>query len=40
MFIAGKYEEIYPFKLSIVYEKIAHRKLSPEIIKKKESDIL
>jgi len=40
MFIACKYEEIYPMKLSIVHEKIAHRKLSPDIIKKKESDIL
>jgi len=40
MFIACKYEEIYPMKLSIVHEKIAHRKLSADIIKKKESDIL
>lgn len=40
MFIAAKYEEIHPMKLSVVHEKIAHRKLSTESIKKKESDIL
>ncbi len=40
MFIACKYEEIYPMKLQVVHEKIAHRKLSIEAIKKKESDIL
>ena len=40
MFIAAKYEEIHPMKLSVVYEKIAHKKLSTEQIKKKESDIL
>jgi hypothetical protein len=28
MFIASKFEEIYPFKLRIIYEKIAHKKLS------------
>lgn len=30
MFIAAKYEEIHPMKLSVVHEKIAHRKLSTE----------
>lgn len=40
MFIAAKYEEIHPMKLSVVHEKIAHKKLSIESIKKKESDIL
>ncbi|CAD8141600.1 unnamed protein product [Paramecium pentaurelia] len=40
MFIAAKYEEIHPMKLSVVYEKIAHKKLSTDQIKKKESDIL
>jgi len=28
MFLAAKYEEIYPFKMRHVYEKIGHRKLS------------
>jgi hypothetical protein len=40
MFIANKFEEIYPLKLHTLYEKIAHRKLSPEQIKNKERDIL
>ena len=40
MFIACKYEEIYPFKLSTVYEKIAHKKLTQECIKLKEGEIL
>ena len=40
MFIACKYEEIYPFKLSTVYEKIGHKKISQEQIKKKEGEIL
>jgi hypothetical protein len=40
MFISSKYEEIYPMRLKIVYEKIAHKKLSVEEIKKKEIEIL
>ncbi len=40
MFIAAKYEEIHPMKLSVVHEKIAHKKLTIEQIKRKESDIL
>lgn len=40
MFIACKYEEIYPMKLQVVHEKIAHRKLTADQIKRKESDIL
>jgi len=40
MFMASKYEEIYPLRLSVVHEKIAHKKLSLEAIKKKESEIL
>lgn len=30
MFIASKYEDIYPLKLRVVYEKIAHQKISEE----------
>lgn len=33
MFLACKYEEIYPVKLQVVHEKIAHRKLSRDDIK-------
>jgi len=33
MFMASKYEEIYPVKLSVVYEKIAHKKLTKDDIK-------
>ena len=40
MFIASKYEEIYPFKLKLVYEKIGHKKIPIEEIKKKEQEIL
>jgi len=40
MFIASKYEEIYPIRLSILYEKVGHKKLSMEEILKKEGEIL
>ena len=28
MFIASKYEDIQPLKMKMIYEKIAHKKLS------------
>lgn len=40
MFIANKYEEIYPLKLKTIYEKIAHKKLAIDQIKNKELEIL
>jgi hypothetical protein len=40
MFIASKYEDIYPLKMKMVYEKIAHKKLPIEKIKSLELDIL
>eukprot|EP00349_Pseudokeronopsis_sp_Brazil_P012565 CAMPEP_0202978894 /NCGR_PEP_ID=MMETSP1396-20130829/85190_1 /ASSEMBLY_ACC=CAM_ASM_000872 /TAXON_ID= /ORGANISM="Pseudokeronopsis sp., Strain Brazil" /LENGTH=76 /DNA_ID=CAMNT_0049718067 /DNA_START=1198 /DNA_END=1428 /DNA_ORIENTATION=- len=40
MFIASKYEDIYPLKMKVVFEKIAHKKLSIEKIKALEMDIL
>lgn len=40
MFIASKYEDIYPLKMKMVYEKIAHKKLPMEKIKTLEMDIL
>lgn len=40
MFIASKYEDIYPLKMKMVFEKIAHKKLQIEEIKRLELDIL
>lgn len=40
MFIASKYEEVYPLKLDTILEKIAHRKFSKEQLKSKELEIL
>ena len=40
MFMACKYEEIYPFKLQLVHEKIAHEKISKERIRSQERDIM
>lgn len=40
MFIASKYEDIYPLKMKMVFEKIAHKKLAIEEIKGLELDIL
>jgi hypothetical protein len=40
MFLAAKYEEIYPFKMRHVYEKIGHKKLSKKNIKNKEANII
>ena len=40
MFIASKYEDIYPLKMKMVFEKIAHKKLAIEEIKRLELDIL
>ena len=37
MFIASKYEEIYPIRIKTVYNKIAHTKISIASIKEKES---
>ena len=40
MFIASKYEDIYPLKMKMVFEKIAHKKLPIERIKALELDML
>ena len=40
MFMAAKFEEIYPMRLAVVHEKIAHKKLSVEEIMQKEGEIL
>jgi hypothetical protein len=40
MFVASKYEDIYPLKMKMVFEKIAHKKLPIERIKELEMEIL
>lgn len=40
MFLASKYEDIYPLKMKMVFEKIAHKKLPIAKIKSLELDIL
>jgi len=40
MFLASKYEDIYPLKMKTVFEKIGHGKLEIEVIKKLELDIM
>jgi hypothetical protein len=40
MFLASKYEDIYPLKMQMVYEKIAHKKLEIKTLKAVERDIL
>lgn len=40
MFLATKYEEVYPLRMSIVFEKIGHKKLPCESIRQRERDIL
>ena len=40
MFIASKFEDIYPLKMKTVFEKIAHKKLEIERIKSLELDIM
>jgi hypothetical protein len=39
MFMASKFYDVYPLRLKIVYEKIAHKKLSCEEIKNQETEI-
>jgi hypothetical protein len=40
MFSAAKYEEIHPFKLNVVYDKIARKKFRKDEILEKESEII
>lgn len=40
MFLASKYEDIYPLKMQTVFEKIGHEKLQVESIKKLELEII
>ena len=40
MFLASKFEEIYPLRMRVVYEKIAHKKFTREEIREKETDMI
>ena len=40
MFVASKFEDIYPLKMKTVFEKIAHQKLEISKIKKTELELL
>ena len=40
MFISSKYQDIYPLRLKIVQDKIAHNKLTCKEIRKKENEIM
>lgn len=40
MFIASKYEDIYPLKMKTVYDKIAHQKLEIKQIKNLELEMM
>ena len=39
MFIASKYEEIYPIRIKTMQNKIAHNKINASQIKEKETEI-
>ena len=40
MFIASKFEDIYPLKMKTVHEKIAHKKIDIQRIKSLELEIM
>ena len=40
MFSCSKYQDIYPLRLKMIYDKIAHKKLTMDEIKQKELEIL
>jgi hypothetical protein len=40
MFIASKYEDVYPLLMKTVFNKIGHKKISEDIIREKELEIL
>jgi hypothetical protein len=40
MFLASKYEDIYPLKMKTVFEKIGHKRILVDDIKKQELKIL
>ena len=40
MFVASKFEDIYPLKMKTIYDKIAHQKIEISLIKTIELDIM
>jgi hypothetical protein len=40
MFVASKFEDIFPLKMKTIYEKIAHQKIEIAKIKSLELDIM
>ena len=40
MFVASKFEDIYPLKMKTVHEKIAHKKIDIQRIKSLELEIM
>ena len=40
MFMASKYEDVYPLLMKTVFNKIGHKKIQVETIKNKEVEIL
>ena len=40
MFMASKYEDVYPLLMKTVFNKIGHMKVSVEAIREKELEIL
>lgn len=40
MFMASKYEDVYPLLMKTVYNKIGHQKISIDTIRQREIDIL
>lgn len=40
MFIASKYQDVYPLLMRTVFNKIGHKKISIEAIREKELDVL
>jgi cyclin B/cyclin A len=40
MFLASKYEDVYPLLMKTVYNKIGHQKLAIDAIRTKEQDLL
>lgn len=40
MFMASKYEDIYPLLMKTVFSKIGHKKISVDLIRERELDIL
>ena len=40
MFMASKYEDVYPLLMKTVFNKIGHKKISVEAVRAKELEIL